>query len=191
MVKFDFTKFDPAQGKLLVSEPFMGDSFFKRSVVLLATHSKKEGTVGFILNRPLGKKSGEVVEEFQGCELPVFFGGPVQQDSLFYIHTLGESIPDSIPIKEGLWWSGNFETVKALIKGNKISENEIRLFVGYAGWSPGQLENEIKQNSWLVASASVRVIMDIETERLWEDVLKSMGKEFSILATFPENPQMN
>ncbi len=179
MVKLDYTKFKPEQGKLLLSEPFSTDPNFKRTVVLLATHDK-EGSVGFVLNRPMNLKLGRIIDEFKGCKLPVWDGGPVQRDSLFYIHTLGDAIPDSIPImevplseggqvtpKDGLagrggclYWSGNFETVKALIKGNKIAENEIRLFVGYSGWGAGQLENEIKQNSWLVAPATIDLIMN-------------------------------
>lgn len=193
MVKLDFTKFVPSQGKLLLSEPFSHDPHFKRTVVLLASHNE-EGSVGFVLNRPMELKLGQVVEEFDKNNFPVWDGGPVQRDSLFYIHTLGDAIPDSIPIVGDLFWNGNFETIKALIKGNKIAENEIRLFVGYSGWSAGQLQNEIKKNSWLVAPATIKLIMDAGNstpEKLWQEVLKSMGKEYGIIANFPENPLWN
>jgi putative transcriptional regulator len=190
MVKLDYTNFKPEQGKLLLSEPFSNDPNFKRTVVLLATHNE-EGSVGFVLNRPMDLKLGQVIDEFKGCKLPVWDGGPVQRDSLFYIHTLGDAIPDSIHIIGDLYWSGNFETVKALIKGNKIEEHEIRLFVGYSGWTANQLQDEIKRNSWLVAPASVEVVFGSEREKLWKEVLKSMGKDYSIIANFPENPQMN
>ena len=181
----------------------MNDPNFKRTVILLASHNE-EGSVGFVLNRPMELKLGQVVEEFDKNYFPVWDGGPVQRDSLFYIHTLGDAIPDSIPIFESplkkggqggrLYWSGNFETVKALIKGNKISENEIRLFVGYSGWSEGQLQEEIKRNSWLVAPATIDLVMNAGTSsdaKLWQDVLKSMGKEYEIIANFPENPLWN
>ncbi len=206
MVKLDFTKFKAEQGRLLLSEPFSNDPNFKRTVVLLASHNE-EGSIGFVLNRPMispleegDKKYGgclnleQVVEEFKGCKFPVWDGGPVQRDSLFYIHTLGETIPESIHIVDDLYWSGNFETVKALIKGNKISESEIRLFVGYSGWSSGQLQGEIKRNSWLVTPATVGLVMDgskSTDKKLWEDVLKSMGKEYGMIANFPENPMWN
>lgn len=193
MVKLDFTKFKPAQGKLLLSEPFMNDPNFKRTVVLLASHNE-EGSVGFVLNRPMELKLGQVVEEFGDNFFPVWDGGPVQRDSLFFIHTLGDTIPDSIHIVGDLYWAGNFETVKALIKGNKIAENEIRLFVGYSGWSAGQLQEEIKRNSWLVAPATIELVMNAGTStdaKLWQDVLKSMGKEYEIIANFPENPLWN
>jgi len=190
MVKLDFTKFIPSQGKLLLSEPFSSDPNFKRTVVLLATHNE-EGSIGFVLNRPMELHLEQLVEDFHGCKFPVWDGGPVQRDSLFYIHTLGDAIPDSIPIVGDLFWSGNFETVKALIKGKKIAENEIRLFVGYSGWSAGQLQDEIKRNAWLVAPASIDIVMTNNWNKLWKDVLKGMGKEYGIIANFPENPLWN
>jgi len=199
MIKLDFTKFVPSQGKLLLSEPFMNDPNFKRTVVLLASHNE-EGSVGFVLNRPMELKLEQIIEEFDGNNFSVWDGGPVQRDSLFFVHTLGDAIPDSIPIlppskgERGMFWGGNFETVKALIKGNKIAENEIRLFVGYSGWSEGQLQEEIKRNSWLVASATIDLVMNAGTSsdaKLWQDVLKSMGKEYEIISNFPENPLWN
>ena len=193
MVKLDFTKFKPEQGKLLLSEPFSQDPNFKRTVVLLATHNE-EGSVGFVLNRPMELKLEQIVEDFEKSDLPIWDGGPVQRDSLFYIHTLGDAIPESIHIAGDLFWSGNFETVKALIKGKKVSENEIRLFIGYSGWSAQQLENEIHSNSWLVAPATIDLVMNAgkdTDEKFWKEVIKGMGKDYSILANFPENPLWN
>jgi len=193
MIKLDFTKFKPEQGKLLLSEPFSQDPNFKRSVVLLASYSE-EGSLGFVLNRPMELRLEQILEDFPSSNFPIWDGGPVQRDSLFYVHTLGDTIPESIPIAKGLYWSGNFETVKALIKGNKIEEHELRLFIGYSGWSAQQLENEIQNNSWLVAPATVDTVMNAgkdTDEKLWKEVLKSMGTEYSILANFPENPLWN
>ena len=190
MVKLDFTKFKPEQGKLLISEPFMNDPNFKRSVVLLASHNE-EGSVGFVLNRPMELKLEQILDEFEGNDFPIFDGGPVQRDSLFYVHTLGDAIPDSINILGDLYWGGNFETVKALLHGKKVSKNELRLFIGYSGWGPEQLQAEIKSNSWLVAPASIDIVMTNDWNKLWKEVLKGMGKEFGIIANFPENPLWN
>ena len=115
----------------------------------------------------------------------------MQRDSLFFVHTLGDAIPDSIPIMGDMYWGGNFETVKALLKGKNISQNEIRLFIGYSGWSEGQLQEEIKRNSWLVAPASIDIVMTNDWNKLWKDVLKGMGSDYGILANFPENPMWN
>lgn len=193
MVKLDFTRFKPEQGKLLLSEPFSQDANFKRTVVLLASHSE-EGSVGFVLNRPMELRLEQIIDDFEDSTFPVWDGGPVQRDSLFYIHTLGDAVPDSIPISGDLSWNGNFETIKTLIKGKKITENEIRFFIGYSGWSAQQLENEIQSNSWLVAPASMELVMNAgkdTDENLWKEVVKSMGKDYSILANFPENPMWN
>lgn len=197
MVKLDFTKFKPEQGKLLISEPFMNDPNFRRTVVLLANHNE-EGSIGFVLNRSMDLKLEQIVEEFSGNppagragDFPVCDGGPVQRDSLFFVHTLGDAIPDSINISGDLYWGGNFETVKALLHGKNISQNEIRLFIGYSGWGPGQLQEEIKRNSWLVAPASIDVVMTNDWNKLWKEVLKGMGKDYGILANFPENPMWN
>jgi len=198
MVKLDFTKFKPEQGKLLLSEPFSQDPNFKRTVVLLASHNE-EGSVGFVLNRPMELRLEQIIDEFssttgEGSNLPIWDGGPVQRDSLFYVHTLGDAIPDSIPITDELFWGGNFETVKELVKANKITENQLRLFIGYSGWSAQQLENEIQNNSWLVAPAALEVVMNAgkdTDEKLWKEVVKSLGKDYSILANFPENPMWN
>jgi putative transcriptional regulator len=193
MIELDFTKFKPEQGKLLLSEPFSQDPNFKRTVVLLASYSE-EGSVGFVLNRPMELRLEQILDDFEASKLPIWDGGPVQRDSLFYIHTLGDVIPDSIRITDDLYWNGNFETVKALIKANKLAENEIRLFIGYSGWSAQQLENEIQNNSWLVAPATVEVVMNAgkdTDEKFWKEIVKGMGKDYSILANFPENPLWN
>ena len=190
MVKLDFTKFVPEQGRLPISEPFMKDPNFKRSVILLASHSE-EGSVGFVLNRSMDLKLEQVIEQFDETNFPIYDGGPVQRNGLFYIHTLGDAIPDSVNIMGDLYWGGNFETVKALLQGKNIKQNEMRLFIGYSGWSAGQLEEEIKRNSWLVAPASIDIVMNNDWNQLWKDVLKSMGKEYEILANFPENPLWN
>jgi putative transcriptional regulator len=193
MVKLDFTKFKPEQGKLLLSEPFSRDPNFKRTVVLLASYNEEE-SVGFVLNRPMELRLGQLVDELRSSNFPVWEGGPMQRDSLFYVHTLGKVIPGSIRITEGLYWGGNFETIKTLIKDNKLEEKELRIFIGYSGWAAQQLENEMQSNSWLVAPATLDVVMNAgknSDEKLWKEVIKSMGTEYSILANFPENPLWN
>lgn len=190
MVKLDFTQFKPEQGKLLISEPFMNDPNFKRTVILLVNHNE-EGSVGFVLNRPMEMKIDQVLEGFEGVGHDLWDGGPVQRDSLFFVHTLGDAIPESIPVMGDMYWGGNFETIKAMLKGGLVTSKELRLFIGYSGWGPGQLQEEIKRNSWLVAPASIDIVMTNDWDKLWKDVLKGMGKDYGILANFPENPLWN
>ena len=131
MVELDYTKFKPRQGKLLLSEPFMNDPNFKRTVILLASHNE-EGSVGFVLNRPMELRLEQIIEDFPNSELPIWDGGPVQRDSLFYIHTLGDVVPDSIPIAGGLFWNGNFETIKALITDLSREAEKLGLRLGWS-----------------------------------------------------------
>ena len=182
--------FEPIQGSLLVSEPFLADAFFKRSVVLLSEHDKK-GTLGFILNKPTDVTVNQAVDNFPDFDAPLYFGGPVETDTLFYIHALGELLPGSIEITKGIWLGGDFDTLKNLIEQKKIAANQIRFYAGYSGWEPDQLENEMREKAWLVTDAPTDLNFLGEPEVLWGNVLKSMGNEYAILSTFPEDPSLN
>lgn len=189
-IKLNLNKLTPQQGRVLISEPFLNDAYFKRTVVLLAEHNEK-GTFGFILNKPMDVKLNEAISDFPKYTNALYFGGPVNKDQLFYLHTLGDQIDESIEIMPGLFWGGNFETVKALLSKKKIKKDEIRFFAGYSGWEPGQLDNEMKEKSWIVCEAGVKEIMSGNTGNLWREILRSMGKEYAILANFPEDPSLN
>ena len=131
------------KGKILIAEPsIIGDISFNRSIILLADHNN-EGSIGFILNKPLDYCLGDLIPEIES-NLPIYNGGPVQQDNLYFIHKVAELIPESIEISEGLFWSGNFEQVSKLVAEDKINENDIRFFLGYSGWEANQFERLIK-----------------------------------------------
>ena len=181
---------EPSRGKLLVSEPFIPDPYFKRSVVLL-TEYNKEGSVGFILNKITGHKLQKVIGGFPQFNGALYFGGPVNKDQLFYIHTAGKTIEGSIQIKKGLYWGGDFDTVKDMIKTKKINETEIRFFIGYSGWEAEQLEREIKEKTWMVSDTTVLNVMKADTGKMWSDTLKTLGADYAAMANFPEDPILN
>ncbi len=180
----------PSAGSLLVSEPFLVDSYFKRAVVLIGEHDE-HGTVGFILNKPTDVKINEAVDDFPDFDSPLYFGGPVDTDSLFYIHTLGDKLPGAREIANGIWWGGDYDRLKFLIDTKQIKPGQIRFYAGYSGWEPKQLDVEIKEKSWLLSSATARFTFFGEAKDLWGQVLKSMGTEYAILANFPEDPSLN
>jgi len=180
----------PTKGSLLISEPFFADPYFKRSVVLLIEHNE-EGSLGFILNKPIDLQLNEALDEFPQFDAQVYFGGPVRRDNLYYIHTLGEKLKGSFKISNGLYWGGNFELLKLLIKNNEVKPDQIRFFVGYSGWDATQLDKEMSEKSWLVTKPTVHYVMSEHAETLWGDVLKDMGKQYAILANFPEDPSLN
>jgi putative transcriptional regulator len=187
---FAENKLKPAAGRLLIAEPFLHDDYFRRAVVLIAEHNEK-GTVGFILNKPLEITVQEAVPEFPKYDQLSFFGGPVQRDQLYFIHTIGEKIEDSFPIGNGIYWLGDFEKVKSMIEKREISENQIRFFIGYAGWEPGQLEKELESKSWFVSKPDNDIIFKADPGVMWTAAVKKMGDAFAPMANFPEDPSLN
>ncbi len=183
-------KLKPKKGRLLIAEPFMDDPYFKRSVVLLTEHCE-EGSFGFMLNKPLELKINDTMEDFPPFDAPIFMGGPVQSDSLFYIHTQGKFIEGSMKICDNIYWSGNFEQLKQLIKDQQIFPHEIKFFIGYSGWDYQQLMNEIEEESWIISDINSNNISKLNDVDLWKNTLQKMGSKFSLLSNFPEDPSLN
>jgi putative transcriptional regulator len=179
---------EPKAGDLLIAEPFMKDSNFKRSVVLLCDHNE-DGSFGLVLNRKLDLKVNDVMPEFPGENVDLYYGGPVGTDTLHFIHSYGDLIEGSVHLKSNIYWSGNFEQIKLLFETNSIDPVRFRFFIGYSGWGEQQLASEMKTNSWMVASNFDNIF--VAHEKLWQLVLKSMGSTYQFVSTFPEDPQLN
>jgi len=177
------------KGNLLVSEPFLNDPCFKRTVVLLSEHNE-EGSTGFILNKPTDMNFNDGVTDFPDFNAPLYFGGPVNTDTLHYLHQFS-TIENAKEIIPGLFWGGEIEQIKMMMDTGQIKPGQIRFFVGYSGWMPMQLNSEIREKSWIISSASVDSAFSTRPKMLWAEVLRSMGKEFAILANFPEDPSLN
>lgn len=186
----EMSKLLPMRGRILIAEPFMADPYFRRAVVLLIEHNN-EGTFGFILNKPMSLTINDTLFNFPDFDADVFMGGPVQPENLFFLHTLGSELGDAEEVLPGLYWGGDFDTVKAGIMSGKVQKKDIRFFVGYAGWGEGQLEEEIAAESWLVSETTAEDLMLPDTGKIWPHCLKQMGKQHSILANFPEDPALN
>ena len=139
----------PASGILLIAEPFLKDPNFMRSVILLCRHEETEGSFGFVLNKLLHQKLEEIIPELSGFDLPVYEGGPVQMNTLHYIHQYPELLPESVKITEEVYWGGDFETLKTLMQSDLIDISKIRFFLGYSGWDSAQLAAEIEEKSWI------------------------------------------
>ena len=183
-------KLSPKKGRVLIAEPFMGDPYFKRAVVLL-TEYDKNGVLGFILNKQINSNISDLLKDFPKFNAPVHIGGPVQSDSLFYIHSQGDFIKESIQITDQLYWSGNFSQLKNMIENQEIFPNEIIFFIGYSGWDFKQLEEEIKEDSWIISELKSNNIRDLKDSNLWKNTLNQMGPKLSILTSFPEDPSLN
>ena len=191
---FDFLNIEhenlaPKQGRILLSEPLLSDTYFKRSVVLLTEHSDK-GAVGFVLNKPVDLPLNEVLADFPDFNAQVYIGGPVAKDTIHFLHTLGELIPNSVHVIDNIYWGGDFDSLKELINEGIVEPVQVRFFLGYSGWSPNQLEGEIEENAWLVTRVESEKIMSADKD-IWKKTLDELGKKYKVWANFPENPAMN
>ncbi|MCK5907590.1 MAG: YqgE/AlgH family protein [Flavobacteriales bacterium] len=180
----------PSKGKLLIAEPTIIDDSFGRTVVLLTEHNEN-GSVGFVLNKPLGYTINDLVPDLK-CTSEVFNGGPVEQDNLYFIHQSPEIVPNSIEICNGIYWGGDFSALKVLINDKKISPDSIRFFLGYSGWSSKQLVSEMKEDSWVVSKeVSTPEILSIKTDKMWRGQMINLGGDYQIWANSPADPTMN
>ncbi|MEJ2585812.1 MAG: YqgE/AlgH family protein [Robiginitalea sp.] len=181
----------PKKGKLLIAEPSLtGDVSFNRSVVLLAEHND-EGSVGFILNKPLNYSMNDLVEEIE-APFPVYNGGPVEQDNLYFIHKVPDLIPHSVEISDGIYWGGDFEVTVMLVNSGKIGQNEIRFFLGYSGWASLQLDQELDSKSWIVVANKYESdIIQQPANSFWRDKMMELGGQYLLWSNAPENPSLN
>jgi putative transcriptional regulator len=183
-------KIDPQKGRLLLSEPYLADPNFERTVILLTEHNE-EGSVGFILNKPSESHVSEVMDDLRGMDAQIYIGGPVQQDTLHFIHRYGD-LEDAIELENGIYWGGNFEQLLTLIDNQKLSVTEIKFFLGYSGWSPDQLQEELTLNSWIVSDrVSQELIFETLPDQMWKKALQELGGRFSVYSNYPADPRMN
>jgi putative transcriptional regulator len=181
----------PATGHLLISEPFMMDPNFKRSVILLTEYADA-GAMGFVLNHHSEYLLGDLLPDLPYSEMPVYIGGPVGSDTLHFIHRCPLKIEEGIEIAEGIFWGGDFEAVKSLVSNYLLTENEIRFFAGYSGWTPGQLDAEIAEDTWIVTNKfKPEILFTNDEQDLWREVVIGLGQRYAHIANFPENPEMN
>jgi putative transcriptional regulator len=190
LFKIQSNTLNPVIGDVLISEPFMNDFYFRRSVILLIDHNE-EGSLGVIFNKRLTIPFNEIVQGFPEFNADVYLGGPVETDRIFFIHTVGEMIPDSHLISNGLYWSGNINVLKSMIKMDLIKPHEVRFYVGYAGWDGGQLRNELKANTWVVGRFTSKQLLRTMPGKMWSDFVKQIGKRYTLWDKFPVNPSDN
>ena len=183
-------KLKPTKGRLLLARPYLQDPNFWRAVVLLASHGE-EGTLGFVLNRQLDYKLNELLEDFPDFDAPVFLGGPVGTDSLHYFHTLEDLGTEEDEIIPGIYQGTDFELLKERVLNGTVTEEQVRFFVGYSGWSANQLEDEIEQKSWYVANPPKGFGFHHPADKLWQRVLQAMGGKYRVISHYPVDPILN
>lgn len=180
----------PAAGVLLIAEPFLKDPNFLRTVVFLCEHNT-EGSFGYVLNRQYKNTLDKYLPGFDEHKLPVYYGGPVQQDSIHFLHQYPNEIPGGQEVMKGVFWGGNFDALTDVIKSSTFNPNKVRLFIGYSGWEAGQLQEEINEKTWLTVKAINKIIFQNDYEAIWKDSLKLLGSDYEMMANYPTDPQLN
>jgi len=181
----------PSRGKILISEPFLRDDTFGRSVVLLVDHTT-EGSMGLVMNKMLPLTLNQIIKEFKKVEeeILVYKGGPLSPDTLFFIHTLSH-IPGALTVSKGLFLNGNFDAIKNYIaEGNPI-RGHIRFFLGYSGWDEDQLAQEIKENTWLIGKSEIPDLLNEKVNGLWKSSMRKLGTKYETWSRFPQVPSLN
>jgi putative transcriptional regulator len=131
------------------------------------------------------------LNNFEGHSFPVYYGGPVQMDTIHFLHQYPKEIPGGVEVMKGVFWGGDFEILSTLIRSNLVSMSKIRFFLGYSGWSPGQLNNELEEKTWLTASATRKLVFHQTPDDIWKDSLKHLGGDYEMMVNFPIDPQLN
>jgi len=181
----------PERGDLLISEPYLPDPNFERTVVFLCEHDDN-GTFGFVLNKPSQSILPDLVEEADGFDANVFVGGPVQQNTLHFLHRSNLSLTHDRKIVEGVYWGVDFDNLLSNINTKMLATDEVKFFAGYSGWAPGQLMEELESKSWIVfKSASPELVFDVGPDMLWKEVLSRMGGKFRVISNYPTDPRLN
>ena len=181
---------EPAPGILLIADPFLKDPNFLRTVVFLCEH-REEGSFGFVLNRQFENTLDELIPELEGHKIPVYYGGPVQVDTIHFLHQLPDEIPGGQEVIKGVYWGGDFDAVVGLLKNKNVDIERIRFFIGYSGWSDGQLREEMNEKTWLTVKATRKIIFHSDYSNIWKEALKHLGGDYEMMVNFPIDPQLN
>jgi putative transcriptional regulator len=181
----------PAKGKILIAEPFLRDVYFQRSVVLLVSHNKL-GSMGFVLNHRMLLHVNDFFEELKDVpKIPVYLGGPVASNRLFFIHSLDSLTENSEQITDNLYLDGDLEKLMYHLRSGKPLNDRVKFFIGYSGWSENQLSREINENSWLIGEASDARILHSEDESFWTECVQNIGGEYLTWLNYPKDPTLN
>ncbi len=181
-------------GGMLVSQPFMKEAYFNHGVVALIDYLPDEGATGVVMNNRTEFALSDLLEGIKTENIvPVFCGGPLGQDRIFFIHSLGEIIPGARQFAPGLYVGGDFEAIKNYVNSGYPTEGFVRFFVGYSSWTAGQLEREIKEESWVLANTpqSPEAILTESGDRYWHRTVESLGETYRPWRLIPSFPEYN
>lgn len=177
-------------GDILIAKPFFQDGNFKRSVIYLCEHNHI-GSLGFIINKSHGMVLRDIFPHLKNGHFPLFEGGPMSPNQLFYTHTLGSKISESQHIVDDIYWGGNFFELSQLIENGEVNSSQIRFYIGYSGWSKGQLEQEIESDMWFTKSAQYLDLLRFAPQELWGEELIKINPSYKVFSDYAFDPSLN
>lgn len=177
-------------GDILIAKPFLQDGHFKRSVIYVCEYNT-EGSLGFVINKSQGVLLRDIFPHLKNGNFPLFEGGPVSPNQLFYTHTLGPKLTDSQHVIGNVYWGGNFFELSEMIEKGEVSPNQIRFYVGYSGWNPDQLSDEIEREMWFTKSSDYPALMNSQPEELWGEELVKINPGYKAFTDFSFDPSLN
>lgn len=181
----------PEKGDLLISEPYLPDPNFERTVVFLCEHDEN-GTFGFVLNNKAHVELGEIMDEVGSYPAKLFVGGPVEHDTLHFLHREPLLANSSREVVPGIYWGGDFNQLTDMMNTKSVKETDLKFYIGYSGWAEGQLLEEMKAKSWIVMKGTKpEMIFDWDNQDLWKACLKTMGGKYRLMSNYPKDPRMN
>lgn len=184
---------EPTRGSMLVAKPTVEDFCFKRSVTILVDHDK-DGSMGVIVNKPTRVTLNELMPEIECNEpLPLYLGGPVGTNMLFFLHTLGaDVIPESVQLAPGVYFGGDFEVLKMFMESGEKLAGRLKFMVGYSGWTSGQLDSELKRHDWAVLKENApSIIFDTSDDNTWDKAVATFGDHYRLWRTWPDDISLN
>ncbi len=194
-LKISTIKLPVHSGDLLIAEPFLSESWFNRAVITVMDHSHKGGTTGAVLNIALKSNLSDIVDGITRKDpVTVYCGGPLSQDQLFFIHTLGDGIiPDSREYAPGQWIGGDFATAIRYVNQGYPVEGFLRFFIGYSGWTPGQLDEEIEADTWAVQPdlSNAGRLLEGSGDKYWRRIVRTLGPFYRSWLMIPQNVSSN
>lgn len=193
LFKINLPTGEPGVGSILVAEPFLREEYFNHGVIALVEYERGKSSMGLVLNKATGYTLGEAIEGIDDeVDIPIYCGGPLSCDRLFYLHTLGKEFDGARRIASNLYIGGDFEQVKSYVNMGLETEGKMRFFVGYSGWDPYQLESEIENHVWAVApEEACAEIFRQEGDSFWYRIVRLLGKPYRNWLYHPVNPQYN
>lgn len=196
LFKVSRPQLSPRCGSVLVAEPFQTEAYFNHGVALVIDYSEDEGATGVVMNNRMEYTLPDVLEDVgEGCaHVPVYCGGPLGQDRLFFVHTLGDDIiPGAREFSPGLYVGGDFDAIINYINSGYPVEGCVRFFVGYSSWERGQLEREVTDGVWVVdeAPASPETMLEGTGDRYWHRQVRKLGAGYRPWLLLPRNAECN